>query len=555
VTPPNDSPDAPAGGPDGPAAAIIERFGGIRPLAAKLGIPVSTVQGWKKRGLFPANRRSELIAAAADHGVPLSESELDAALSAEPSLDAPAVVEADQLAPPPAPDPVAPARDTAPAPQPAAGPAAPRPESMRADTPRPAPPIAAAPARPAGRGLAALALLLALLALAASVLPLLRPDLLALAGLAPVAQPADGEALRRLRSDVDRLSARVEALAAQPAAAPPGAAPSAAAPATADTAALTAELASLRGRIEALEQAPAAPASTAAGPTAPDPQAVARLVEEHTRPLDDRLVRLEDEARQRGQRLDGVADRMAAVEQHLADAQSEAIHAGRTAQEAADRAERVGAAMAENRDAARQDQALVLAAGQLQSAVLAGRPYRSQLAAVQALGLQAPGLAGALAALQPRADQGVPAEAALQARFPDLATAALRADRQRPDGSWTDQVLGRLSALVTVRRQSGELAGTGPDAVLARAGAALERGDLDAAVAEVAQLQGPAAATLAPWLEDARVRLAARDATALIADHAVERLSRAPTAPAPAEGTTAPAPEPPARPAEEPGPQ
>src|SRR4051812_47992044 len=71
----------------GPAGPIIERFGGIRPLAAKLGVPVSTVQGWKKRGHFPANRRAELVAAASQHGVPLSETELEAALSTDAPAD------------------------------------------------------------------------------------------------------------------------------------------------------------------------------------------------------------------------------------------------------------------------------------------------------------------------------------------------------------------------------------------------------------------------------------------------------------------------------------
>ena len=31
---------------------IIKAFGGIRPMASKLDVPVSTVQGWKQRGVF-----------------------------------------------------------------------------------------------------------------------------------------------------------------------------------------------------------------------------------------------------------------------------------------------------------------------------------------------------------------------------------------------------------------------------------------------------------------------------------------------------------------------
>lgn len=54
-----------------PVDAIVERFGGIRPMAAKLDIPVTTVQGWKERLAIPQRRWPELVAAAARHGISL----------------------------------------------------------------------------------------------------------------------------------------------------------------------------------------------------------------------------------------------------------------------------------------------------------------------------------------------------------------------------------------------------------------------------------------------------------------------------------------------------
>ncbi len=56
----------------GDASAVIDRFGGIRPMAAKLGVPVTTVQGWKGRGHIPDNRFATVRSAAAAHGVDLS---------------------------------------------------------------------------------------------------------------------------------------------------------------------------------------------------------------------------------------------------------------------------------------------------------------------------------------------------------------------------------------------------------------------------------------------------------------------------------------------------
>ena len=70
--------------PNGTAAErIIEKFGGIRPMAHKLNMPVTTVQGWKKRGAIPSNRHPDLLAAASRHNVTLDQAELDAAAPAD----------------------------------------------------------------------------------------------------------------------------------------------------------------------------------------------------------------------------------------------------------------------------------------------------------------------------------------------------------------------------------------------------------------------------------------------------------------------------------------
>jgi len=53
------------------AGAIIEKFGGIRPMAAKIDAPVTTVQGWKKRDVIPGTRRQQIIDAAQDNNIDL----------------------------------------------------------------------------------------------------------------------------------------------------------------------------------------------------------------------------------------------------------------------------------------------------------------------------------------------------------------------------------------------------------------------------------------------------------------------------------------------------
>lgn len=54
------------------AESIIDKFGGVRPAAAALGIPPTTVQGWKSSGHIPARRQSLVLSKARERGLDLS---------------------------------------------------------------------------------------------------------------------------------------------------------------------------------------------------------------------------------------------------------------------------------------------------------------------------------------------------------------------------------------------------------------------------------------------------------------------------------------------------
>lgn len=93
---------------------IIDRFGGMRPMARKMDIAVSTIQGWKKRDHIPSERVDDVMKAAKAHNVPLQSLGLSATSNANENMQADA-------APATQPNPVQPHQktQTTPTPRPA----------------------------------------------------------------------------------------------------------------------------------------------------------------------------------------------------------------------------------------------------------------------------------------------------------------------------------------------------------------------------------------------------------------------------------------------------
>lgn len=102
---------------------------------------------------------------------------------------------------------------------------------------------------------------------------------------------------------------------------------------------------------------------------------------------------------------------------------------------------------------------------------------------------------------------GLPSLPALQAGFPDAARAALEASLKADMGaSWSDRVKNFLRAQTGARALSPQ-EGTDPDAVLSRAEAALAKGDVAAAMTELAGLPDAGRAAMADWMALAQMRL------------------------------------------------
>jgi uroporphyrinogen-III synthase len=80
--------------------------------------------------------------------------------------------------------------------------------------------------------------------------------------------------------------------------------------------------------------------------------------------------------------------------------------------------------------------------------------------------------------------------------------------------------------LVTVRPVGDDVRGDTAEARVARAEAALDKGDLAAAVAELDQLEGRPAEAAADWLSRAKARLGADQAVAGLRAQATDLLSQ-----------------------------
>jgi hypothetical protein len=178
-----------------------------------------------------------------------------------------------------------------------------------------------------------------------------------------------------------------------------------------------------------------------------------------------------------------------------------------------------GAGVAEGRA-----ESVVLAVGQLREALKTSAPFVNELQALHAVAGQGSAVADALQMLRPYAEKGIPTLEELRAGFGKVASEIARASMKLEGEGWVTRAVNRLLELVTIRRGAGEANLEGEEGAVARAEASLNRGDLDASIAEVAGLDGQAAETAAPWLVAARTRLAAEQAMAKLHVHAISLL-------------------------------
>lgn len=326
---------------------------------------------------------------------------------------------------------------------------------------------AMAPARRGGAGSSFLGMVLGGVIAAGAGFGLARlvPDLLPLGASGPdPAIAAQAQEIAALREQVAALTGKAQ----------PG-------PATDERlAAVEQAMAGLDARVAAAEQAVAeVPAQASAGGVSPELAAeVAALKEQVARIGTGGAVPAD------------VTAAVEAAETRLKEAEARAADLARQAEEAAALARRAAAL------------------DRIAAALDSGAAYAAALRDID--GTLPPVLADHAAA-------GLPTIASLRDSFPAAARDGLEAALRANMGeSWTDRVSNFLRSQTGLRSLTPR-EGDDPDAVLSRAEAALEAGDVAGALAELDRLPDAAKPALADWTASARVRLEAEAAFATLA--------------------------------------
>lgn len=208
---------------------------------------------------------------------------------------------------------------------------------------------------------------------------------------------------------------------------------------------------------------------------------------------------------QRGD-IDALANRIAALEGAVKSLSADLARRPSSADDAAARA--------------------TLAAEALRAAVERGAPYQAELAAVQSLGADP----SATAALEPFAADGIPGAAALGRELAALIPALQRASEP---AARNGSILGRLEAsarnlvrITPIEAAAVPAAGGDASSVIGRIGSDAARGDLAAALGDIAHLPDDARALAQAWVKKAEAREAAVAASRRIAADALAALSK-----------------------------
>jgi len=156
--------------------------------------------------------------------------------------------------------------------------------------------------------------------------------------------------------------------------------------------------------------------------------------------------------------------------------------------------------------------ALLLALNEFRGNITTNNSFEQDLLIMQKFLGDDPKMKKAMQRLTPYAKSGVLSRKQLQDEFGGLASDIVMSKLQGQDLSVKQEMLKRLSKLVKVRKID-DIEGNTVDATVARAQLMLNKGDVKGAMRELQKLEGAPAKTAAPFMEQAAGNVMAEDAS------------------------------------------
>lgn len=295
--------------------------------------------------------------------------------------------------------------------------------------------------------------------------------------------------------------------------------------------AMAQEIAALRQNLQTLSTQPAPPTtSTPSGPAAPaDMATVEQLRADATAiaSLRDELVTLKN----------GI-NAAKTVQQEMIQLKNDLAVANTAISAVHGHVQKMTASAHEAAAAEETTRAQVIAYLQLRNVAATATPFADELQKLAATAKTVPDLPGIVAKLENAAHGGVATLPMLQSRFSVMAGPAEQAVELAAAKTWWDKLAANMQEVVSIRKIDRD--GTdSPGKALHNAAAALQRGNIVGAIAQVETLPPVAQTHLQEWLVDAKARVTLDAALAQIgvllgqstASHPTESTATEPSAP------------------------
>lgn len=214
--------------------------------------------------------------------------------------------------------------------------------------------------------------------------------------------------------------------------------------------------------------------------------------------------------------LDNMDGRVASVDQRLSDAQSGDSPLGQTLE---------GVSGNDLKAAA-----MLIAFSQMRDSLNREEPFLNDIVLLKRMaGEDNPELIDALDRLAPHADGGVLSAEGLSNEFKGLAGDIVFSSLSGDDVSISDKAKARLSDVLTIEKDGEVISGTDTQAAVSRAQALLDEGDVTAALAILQELEGPAAETAQPFIQQAEVSMLANQVQTMLRESILSKVSSMPS--------------------------